>query len=220
MTDTLHGERLLYGALNCPVQAAIPLSARRVLDLGCGTGALGRDVKSRQPAEVVGVTYSEAEAALAEEHLDSVLVQDLNAFEPDGLGQFDCVVCSHVLEHLCWPDQLLHSIQSLLAPGGRLIVALPNALAWRQRLAFAFGRFRYTDGGLMDRTHFRFFDWHTARSLVSGAGYRVISARGDGVLPLARFVPVLGRYLNRVAVRLAPGLFSWQFVIVAESSVA
>lgn len=209
------GTDLVYGAVNRPVLAAIPPTARRVLDVGCGDGALGAAVKARHPAEVVGLTYSPAEAAAAAARLDRVEVCDLNAPVLDGLGAFDCVVCSHVLEHLYWPDRLLAALRPHLAPGGRLIVALPNVLAWRQRLAFLFGRFRYTDGGLMDRTHFRFFDRATARELVAGSGYRVLSARGDGVFPLARFVPGLGPRISRAGVALWPGLLSWQFVIVA-----
>ena len=217
MTGTPDAEKLVYGSVNAPVLAAIPPTARRVLDVGCGTGALGRAVKARQAAEVVGVTHSVAEAATAGGHLDRVGVCDLNEFDLNGLGSFDCVVCSHVLEHLYWPDRFLRAAHSLLAPGGRLIVALPNVLAWRQRLAFAAGRFRYTNGGLMDRTHVRFYDRHTARALVSDAGYIVVSIFGDGVFPLARFLPVVGPTFSRAAVRLAPGLFSWQFVIVAGS---
>lgn len=215
MPDIPEGEKLLYGAVNEPVLAAVPLAARRILDIGCGTGSLGRRLKDRQKAEVIGLTYSKAEAATASGYLDRVVVRDLNEFEPDDLGEFDCVVCSHVLEHLNWPDRFLRSARPLLAVGGKLVVALPNALAWRQRLAFAAGRFRYTDGGLMDRTHFRFFDWHSAQALVNGAGYLVVSACGEGVFPLSRFLPGLGRVLDRAAVRVAPGLFSWQFVIVA-----
>jgi SAM-dependent methyltransferase len=147
-------------------------------------------------------------------------VADLNQFQPAGLGRFDCVVCSHVLEHLCWPERFLVAARPLLAPGGRLVIALPNVLAWRQRMAFLAGRFRYADGGLMDRTHFRFFDWSSAQDLVGEAGYRVITATADGVFPFARFLPGIGPVLNHAAVRLAPGLFGWQFVIVAEPSGA
>jgi SAM-dependent methyltransferase len=195
----------VYGAVNAPVLAAVPTTARRVLDVGCGDGSLGRAIKDRQPAEVVGLTYSRAEADVAARSLDRVEVTDLNEFQPAGLGRFDCVVCSHVLEHLCWPDRFLVAARPLLAPGGRLVVALPNVLAWRQRLAFLAGRFRYTDGGLMDRTHFRFFDWRTARDLVGGVGYRIVSASADGVFPLARFLPGVGPAISRAAVRVAPG---------------
>jgi SAM-dependent methyltransferase len=209
-------DRLQYGALNLPVLSAIPLTARRLLDLGCGTGALGREIKARQPAEVIGVTYSPEEAELACGFLNHVLVRDLNVLEPTVLGQFDCIVCSHVLEHLCWPGRLLRMLLPHLEPEGRLIVALPNLLVWRQRVQLMLGRFRYTDGGVMDRTHFRFFDWGTARELVEGAGFQVLSATADGGFPLARFLPGLGPVLSRLSLRLCPGLFGWQFLLVAR----
>lgn len=54
--------KLVYGAVNAPVLSAIPAGARRVLDVGCGTGSLGQALKQRQAVEVVGLTYSDAEA--------------------------------------------------------------------------------------------------------------------------------------------------------------
>ncbi len=207
-----------YQALNRPVLDMIPTSARRILDLGCGTGSLGRALKARQPVEVIGVTYSDPEAEIARLHLDRVVVSDLNTFSPDDLGRFDGIVCSHILEHLYWPERVLQALVGSLEPGGRLFVALPNSLVWKQRLRFLRGEFRYTDGGLMDRTHFRFFDWTSARALVAGGGYREISADADGGFPLARFMPGAGPLLSRVALRIAPGLFGWQFLIVAEAS--
>jgi SAM-dependent methyltransferase len=206
---TLH-----YDALNRPVLEAIPTSARRILDLGCGTGTLGRAVKDRQRAEVIGVTHTRSEAELARVHLDRVVVGDLNEFAASDLGVFDCIVCSHVLEHLFWPAEVLCTVRPILEPSGRLVVALPNPLVWRQRVQFLTGRFRYTDGGLMDRTHFRFFDWSAARALVAGAGFQIVSARADGGFPLARFLPGVGGWLSRGALWAAPGLFGWQFVIV------
>lgn len=207
--------KLVYGALNGPVLAEIPLAAKRVLDVGCGDGTLGRHLKARQPVEVVGLTYSGGESLLARQILDQVVVCDLNNFDPTELGQFDCIVCSHVLEHLLWPDRFLQSVRSVLAPGGRLVVGLPNLLVFRSRLRLLSGKFRYTDGGIMDRTHFRFFDWQTSRELVTTAGFRIISAEAEGGFPLSRFLPGIGRILDRVAVRAAPGLFGHQFVITA-----
>jgi hypothetical protein len=68
----------------------------------------------------------------------------------------------------------------------------------------------------MDRTHFRLFDWTSARALVAGAGFREISAYADREFPLAPYLPGAGRLLSLAALRMAPGLFGWQFVIVAE----
>lgn len=210
---------MLYGAVNREVLARVPAGAARVLDVGCGTGALGRELKAvRAGREVVGVTHSEDEAGEARRHLDGVLVRDLNEFDPREAGSFDCVVCSHVLEHLYRPERLLGALRGALAEGGRLVVALPNTLHWRQRVEFARGRFRYTDGGLMDATHYRFYDWTTARSLLVGSGFALDAAEACGGFPLSRFVPLAGRALDRAALSAAPGLFGFEFVFVARAA--
>lgn len=213
--NTAESAKLVYGAVNAPVLAAIPSNARRVLDVGCGSGALGLALKRRQAVEITGLTYSDTEAELARAHLDRVETCDLNSLDVGELGMFDCIVCSHVLEHLYWPQDLLARLRPHLTLQGALVVALPNVLAWRQRLAFLCGRFRYTDGGLMDRTHFRFFDWRTAQALARDAGFRVVAARAEGVFPLVGRLPLIGPMLNRLATTIAPGLFGFQFVIVA-----
>ncbi len=204
---------MIYQSINQAVFERIPRAARSLLDVGCGGGVFGAAVKSSRVCTVVGVTYSEAEAVQARERLDRVEVADLNDFEPAGLGTFDCIVCSHVLEHLHDPQQVLRRLRACLAPGGVLLVALPNVLFWKQRLEFVRGRFRYTDGGLMDRTHVRFFDWVSADQLVREAGFEVIERVADGVFPLSRlFGSVLSDRINRAALRRFPGLFGVQFV--------
>lgn len=207
---------MIYEALNQPVLARVPETARRVLDIGCGTGALGHDIKQRLGCELVGVTHSEAEAERAATRLDRVLVQDLNDFDPAALGEFQCVICSHVLEHLYRPERLLKSLRGNLSRAGVLIVALPNILHWRQRLEFLRGSFKYTDGGLMDRTHFRFYDWTTAHALLEESGYVVLESEACGGFPLSRFMSRLGRGLDRAALRLSPGMFGAQFVMVCR----
>jgi 2-polyprenyl-3-methyl-5-hydroxy-6-metoxy-1,4-benzoquinol methylase len=209
---------LIYGAVNLPVAARVPEAARRVLDLGCGNGALGAHLKRRPGREVVGVTFSEEEAREARGRLDEVVVCDLEEFDAEGLGEFDCVICSHVLEHLTRPEDLLRRLRGSLSAGGVLVVALPNVLHWRQRFEFLRGRFVYTDGGLMDRTHYRFYDWRTARALLRDCGYAETTGEADGGFPLSRFVPVFGRALDRTALRLGPGLFGVQFIMVSRSA--
>lgn len=211
---------MIYGAVNLAVAARVPESARRVLDLGCGNGALGAHLKRRPGREVVGVTFSEEEAREARSRLDDVLVCDLDDFDASGLGRFDCVVCSHVLEHLTRPEDLLRRLRGSLSADGVLVVALPNALYWRQRFEFLRGRFEYTDGGLMDRTHYRFYDWRTARALLTECGYAETASEADGGFPLSRFVPLLGRALDRAALRLGPGVFGVQFIVVSRSATS
>lgn len=209
---------LVYQSLNRDVLAEVPPRSR-VLDIGCGGGSMGGWLREHQGCEVIGVTHSEVEATQARRVMSHVVVADLNHFEPVRLGAFDCVVCSHVLEHLIDPVRLLGALRSCLVPGGAVVVALPNALFWRQRLAFLRGRFRYTEGGLMDRTHVRFFDWETSARLVNEAGYRVEKRLACGSLPGSRHLGRrLASWINRLALRAFPGLFGFQFVLRARAS--
>ena len=207
---------MVYEAANDLVLARVPRGIRRVMDVGCGAGTLGQRIKINAKCEVIGITHSEAEASLALNHLDDVIVQDLNSFEPNGMATFDCIVCSHVLEHLFEPEKFLARLGPLLATHGTLIVALPNPMFWHQRWEFLRGRFRYTGGGLMDRTHYRFFDWVTAQELLANSGYDVIESIADGGFPLSRFLLRGGRWLDRVFLKCFPGLFGIQFVFTCK----
>lgn len=215
---------VIYDAVNQGVLRHIPQTAQRILDIGCGSGILGRELKQRDNCQVVGITYSEVEAALAAKHLDKVLVCDLNDFRGMGLDAetFDCVVCSHVLEHLYYPQDLLKKLRTVLKPDFTLVVALPNTLNWKQRLEFLKGNFKYTDGGLMDRTHFRFFDWETALELLESSGYTVTDRITDGYFPLPairQFAKPMALQIDKLATGLLPGLFGVQFILLAHPSI-
>lgn len=209
---------LEYDSINKAVISMLPHGSCRILDLGCGCGSIGELIKHSNGfyCHVTGLTFNNGEAIAASSVLDEVIIADLNQFDFTNLhGLYDCVICSHVLEHLYNPDLILAKLHKVLLPHAVLIVALPNVLAWRQRLMFLFGMFRYTDGGLMDRTHYRFFDWVSARQLLIESGYDVKLAIADGVFPGAKWIPIFGPLLNRVALYLAPSLFAFQFVIKA-----
>jgi SAM-dependent methyltransferase len=214
--EIIVSSQLVYGSVNPEVLARVPKQSRRILDIGCGNGLFGQVLRRECPErQVVGITHSQEEAALAREVLDQVIVADLESYDFRHLGRFDCVICSHVLEHLRNPDVVLSRLESVLAPKGTVLIALPNVLHWRQRLQFLAGRFRYTEGGLMDSTHVVFFDWITARRLVEKTGLELVSCTADGGFPGARFLGALGPLLSRAALHFAPGLMGTQFILVA-----
>lgn len=108
-----------YGSVNRPVLDRIPQSARRILDVGCGTGDLGAELKRQSKGlEVIGITRSREKMLRAQQVLDEVFLMDLETDSLDGLGQFDCIVCSHVLEHLRDPRSVLERLRQLLVPAG------------------------------------------------------------------------------------------------------
>src|SRR5262245_4655861 len=102
-------ERLLH---------TVPVSARRVLDVGCGEGNLGAALKKRNPDCTVWGIESDADAAgKATERLDQVFTVDIeDADLPIEAGSVDCVLFGDVLEHLVFPERVLRQIHSWLAP--------------------------------------------------------------------------------------------------------
>jgi 2-polyprenyl-3-methyl-5-hydroxy-6-metoxy-1,4-benzoquinol methylase len=207
--------KINYTAENSVLLQLVPRQAKRVLDVGCGTGALAAAITAQQKSLVFGITYSEDEQQVASAVMQHVWLADLNNFDFSTLGTFDCIICSHVLEHLYDPWDVVRRLKSQLAPGGTLIVALPNVVEIKTRLQILLGRFRYTDWGVLDRTHYRFFDHVTARELLEQAGLRIDFFRAYGYCPL----PFIRRFLGSVTARLDewasmhwPSLIGVQFV--------
>jgi SAM-dependent methyltransferase len=168
--------RLAYETDRPEVQALVPRSARRILDLGCSSGALGAALKARQDCQVVGIEISTEYAHEARRHLDEVICADVSdALEAaDSLGRFDCVIAADVLEHLLDPWTALGRAAGTLNPGGSAVVSLPNV---RYALTFwtllARGTWPRDPAGLFDSTHLRWFTPSDARALLEGAGLAV-----------------------------------------------
>ncbi len=175
--DPRAGRAFAYENPRPDVQAAVPAGARRILDVGCSSGALGAALKARGDVEVVGVERDPAYAAAAEARLDRVVVADVAALARAGdrleaeLGRFDCVVCADVLEHLVDPAAALRALGGLLEPGGRVVVSLPNVRYWETFWQLGrHGTWPRRSVGLFDRTHLRWFTLADAHALLAEAG--------------------------------------------------
>ena len=202
-----------------PLVALVDPACRRVLDVGCGNGA-NMVLLAMGGRQVVGETLSYPEAAAVRRQGLACVVRDVGteelAFRP---ASFDALVFSHVLEHLPFPDRVLRRYVELVRPGGEVYVALPNTLHLVQRWQFWRGRFEYTETGLMDRTHLRFFDFRTARRLVEGAGLEVVDHRGIGQCPmgpLREAAPAFCRRVDAWTSRQWPGLFAIHMIVVGR----
>jgi 2-polyprenyl-3-methyl-5-hydroxy-6-metoxy-1,4-benzoquinol methylase len=147
-----------------------------VLDVGCGRAALGAAI-SHLGWNVWGVEQNQEACEAARARLDRLIEADLHNYDSVRAAlagkQVDALVFSDVLEHVYDPRAALESYLSFLRPGGTLLISVPNAVVWTNRLRWFFGRVRYTDTGVMDRTHIRFFTFRTARELVAASGCQV-----------------------------------------------
>ena len=189
---------------------------RRVLDVGCSSGYLARPLVERGCA-VVGIERDPDAARIARTVCDDVVVGDVEELDlPFDIASFDVVLCGDLIEHLRAPDAFLVRMRPYLREQGRLVLSTPNVANWAIRMSLLGGRWRYTDRGILDRTHAHLFTRSTLLEALRSAGYRPIEV--EFTIP----VPVIGtQAVERIAHavgRLRPQLFAYQFVVSAEST--
>lgn len=166
-----------YDNVNLDLLNRIPLGLERILELGCGSGALGAAYKRRNPScEWVGVELIGSAAREAMGVLDSVFIGDIEDENFDwGLirDDYDAIVFGDVLEHLRDPWSVLKRLVGCLKPTGFVVSCIPNVGHIQVLGQLLKGDFEYAASGLLDRTHLRFFTLKTMRHLYQGAGLEV-----------------------------------------------
>ena len=212
-------ERIYKNAGNLSLLALVPDNSF-VLDCGCGAGDNARILRSRG-CRITGITISPTELDTASAYCEEVYLWDLECGIPETIrNKYDVVLMSHVLEHLFHPGRVLQDTKKVLKSGGILVVALPNVLMYRIRLDFLLGRFEYTDGGIMDETHVRFYTFATGAKLLEANGYKLVKEQSEGAFPLWKarnILPVgLVKALNHFVVKHWPGIFGWQSLYLAR----
>jgi glycosyltransferase involved in cell wall biosynthesis len=138
----------------------VPLSARAVLDVGCGAGSLGQAFKRMNPsARVLGIEQDPEMARIAAERLDQVALTDIEQNPlPFNLNiPLDCLIYGDVLEHLRDPWRVLKIQAEALARHGTALICVPNVEHWSVVARLLGGGWDYEPSGIMDRTHLRWF---------------------------------------------------------------
>jgi SAM-dependent methyltransferase len=141
----------------------------RVLDVGCGSGEfLGRMAALGWAVE--GIEMDDKAAAVARMHAGGP-VHEGGLYEA-GLAaeRFDAVTMSHVVEHVPDPVDYLREAYRLCRPGGRLVIATPNAASLGHRMFGSAWR------GLEVPRHLHLYTVPTLTSHVREAGFTVVSA--------------------------------------------
>jgi SAM-dependent methyltransferase len=166
--------------------------------------------------EAVGIEMDRGAAAAARKVLDRVVVGDIERIAPGFQnGYFDVVIMADVLEHLVDPWLAVKKAKRYLAKGGIFIASIPNIREYNSLFNIVIkGDFRYSDAGIMDRSHLRFFCRKNMLKMI-GDVFRILEVRT--VPELARGEAAL---FNRLTLRLFEEFLVLQYIIVAcnESS--
>ena len=141
-------------------QAAIG-RGKRVLDLGCRSGALTRHFLEGN--ELVGLDVDAAALAKASDLGIEPVQANVEEPLPFEDASFDAVVAGELFEHLQFPDALVAEIARVLRPGGVLVGSVPNAFRLQGRLRFLLGRAPEDDP-----THLQMFSPAAMRDLLGG----------------------------------------------------
>ncbi len=163
-----------YDSRRSDLASLVPTEADRVLDVGCGAGRFGEELR-RQGHEVTGIELIPAIADEAASRLDSVVCADIETDElPWPAKSFDAIIAADVLEHLADPWSVVRRLARLLVPGGCFIASVPNIQNWRIIRALIRGRWRYRERGILDHGHLRFFTREGILDLFARANLDVI----------------------------------------------
>ncbi|HEX5586100.1 MAG TPA: glycosyltransferase [Acidimicrobiia bacterium] len=197
----------------------------RVLDLACGDGALSERLRMLGH-DVTGVDAHKHDGVA--DRVDRFVEADLAGGIPSEVGDgYDIVIAPDVLERVREPDQLLEQCRDVLAPGGRVVVTVPNFGHWYPRLRVVGGFFDYDSRGILDAGHLRFFTRASFERLVRSSSLRVcrrdavgtprqVLRRGTGGPDANGTLARALTWLDDVLVAVRPTLFGYQFLYELE----
>jgi len=165
-----------YGYARTEMVDFIPGGCKRILDVGCGDGSFGRQVKVKFPdIQIHGIEMNRDAALKAKRNIDKVIISDIDkALRLIQNYYYDCIVFNDVLEHLPDPVDVLKRIKPKLKKDGAVLSSIPNVRYYPViRDLLLHKNWSYTDEGILDYTHLRFFTERSIYDLFEAAGFRV-----------------------------------------------
>ena len=174
----------------------------RILDVGCGAGGLVRRLREDFSQAIFdGVEVNADACREARPGFDRLFTGSIEDYLATEIQPrvYDYIILADILEHLIDPWDILSQLLQGLKPEGRLVASLPNVGNYTVIYYLLQGRWEYMEGGgLLDKTHLRFFTLKDAQDMLQKAGYQVDEIRAtrsphhELIDRMADFVATLG----------------------------
>lgn len=170
-----------------PVVASIlrAVHASRVLDLGCGNGAMSARLAT-EGFDLVGCDRDADGIEIARAAYPGVEFHCVGFDRVPGVvgGEFEAVLASEVIEHLYDPAELLRCARRMLTPGGTLVVTTPHYGWFKQASVVLSGRWDQHHQTSRVGGHIKLFTPTSMRRILREEGFRLDRLTGAG-----RFAP-------------------------------
>lgn len=140
------------------------LGSKKILDVGCGVGYIGRVIKEQQKCDIDGIDIDKTALEIAKKYYDQTYLMKIGD-ETDktftnflkNSKKYDCIICGDIIEHLADPGYIISILVKKLTPNGRILVSIPNIAHIDVVANLINGRFNYGETGILDNTHLRFW---------------------------------------------------------------
>jgi 2-polyprenyl-3-methyl-5-hydroxy-6-metoxy-1,4-benzoquinol methylase len=196
-------------------------SASAILDIGAGNGDIGRELKQKNFANIYAIEVDQK----SKEHISSFYKEIASDMDTVSQRKFDIILLLDVLEHVNNPAKFLEVAVSMLNPGGKILISLPNVAHWSVRIPLLFGKFNYKERGILDKTHLTFFTRNTALKFLNSAKGISLLSTSASIEPLELILPqavcnnALFGLLSKLRIKIAnllPGIFAYQNLFVLQ----
>jgi 2-polyprenyl-3-methyl-5-hydroxy-6-metoxy-1,4-benzoquinol methylase len=147
---------------------------KNILEIGCDCGATLMAIKNvHTSALLYGIELNENAVGIAKSFANVIC----GNIETDGISfdgvKFDVIIFGDVLEHLKDPESIIKMCKEHLSDNGRIICSIPNVQHISVLRQLIYGRFTYTETGLLDKTHIHLFTKYEILKMFENAGYSV-----------------------------------------------
>ncbi len=212
-----------YSQSRTDIEQLIPQNAKRILDIGCGEGILGKRLLSKGAEEVVGIEIVPEVSKKAQKNLTRVICGDIEKIElPFDKGYFDCIILADILEHLKDPLSTLKKLRPYLCSDGIVVASIPNVRFFLVINMLVEGRWQYSDSGVLDRTHLRFFTKKEMEDLFAQADFDItgitynLHPEYHNINPQAEEITIGRTTIRNLNPEELKDLFVFQYLIRAE----
>ena len=199
---------------------ALP-AQNKILDVGTASGTLARMCQNNS-LRLFGVEPNPEWARIATPLYEKIWVGYIDDIGDELLKGYNAVVLGDVLEHLSTPETVLQKLAAFQGSNSVFMISVPNIANLWVRLNLLFGRFDYTDRGILDKTHLRFFTRKTLITMLKNVGLEIVSIQVTPIpleLVSKFFVSTPGKFLHAAFARLTslfPTLLGYQFIVEAR----